>query len=149
MKAFHFRLAQLQRLGKAEEEAQKRMLRERLEVLEQAEQALQAANQQVRHWSAQVQQMESHGLLAANLQDYRRWLPHLEQLAAECAEDRQQADESAEQQRESFRQARQKSKVLANLRDREHQEHRWQEQLAAQQEQDELAVMAWPRRDQA
>ncbi len=148
MKAFHFRLAQLQRLGQAEEEAQKRLLKDSLADLARAEQALSAANQHVDNWCIEVQHLEAHGMAVGSLQAHRRWLPHLQQIADRCLDEQRQAEEVAERQRESFRLARQKSKVMANLRDRQQGEHRWQEQLATQQEQDELAVMAWPRREQ-
>jgi len=148
MKAFHFRLTQLQRLGQAEEEAQKRLLKERLAELERAEQALSAANEHVDNWCTEVQRLEAHGVAAGSLQAHRRWLPHLQQIAELCLDEQKQAAEAVERQREFFRLARQKSKVMANLRERQHWEHRWQEQLVAQQEQDELAVMAWPRREQ-
>lgn len=148
MKAFGFRLAQLQRLGQAEEEAQKRLLRECLADLERAEQALLAANEHVASWTTQVQHLEAHGMAVGSLQAHRRWLPHLQEIAELCQEDQQLAEEAAERQRDAFRLARQKSKVMANLRTRQHWEYRWQEQLVTQQEQDELAVMAWPRREQ-
>lgn len=123
---------------------QKRLLQETLAAAQRAEQAWQLAGQQLTGFQSSMERQEAAGLTVAGLAASRRWLPELRQAVEQREQEWQQAEQTADRQRETFRQARQQTRILSNLSDRQRLLHRQQELLADQQAQDELAVQAWP-----
>lgn len=148
-RAFHFRLARVQRVRELFEETARTELSAALGAVHAMEDKISAWTEELRSGRADLARAQAHGHLDVDAHIARqRTLSTLEVRILEADAERERLAEVAEEARAAWQERRSDKEALARLSDRHRERHRAELERAEAAELDEVAIQRARRKSQ-